>query len=101
MTFVRALTARLKSRRDFEMVNTWMAVFLRVHGDAAGDDDEDSDRHRNRMVDEGEDEEDTVESGSLQDALAEFKAEQDSEGKRLGDLVGYCRGVVGFLRSAR
>ena len=27
--------------------------------------------------------------------------EQRQEGKRLADLVGYCRGVVGFLRSAR
>ena len=93
---MRALTARLRSKRDFEMVNTWMAVFLRVHGDAAGlvDDDNGGDE---RMNEDGE----LVETGSLQNALAEFKLEQDREGKRLGDLVGYCRGIVGFLRSAR
>lgn len=99
--FVRALTARLKAKRDFELVNAWMAVFLKVHGDVIG------------ALEEGEeggrlDDEDDVmsvdgddDAGSLQAALVEWKIEQDREGKRMGDLVGYCRGIVGFLRSAR
>jgi U3 small nucleolar RNA-associated protein 21 len=88
------LTARLKAKRDFELVNTWMAVFLRVHGDVLGpmegtqEEDEDFEE---RMADQER----------LQDALAEFKLEQGREGKRLGELVAYCKGIVGFLRSAR
>ena len=93
--FVRALTARLREKRDFELVNAWMAVFLRVHGDVIGALEEEDDE---AMSVDGDEEAD---AGSLQAALAEWKVEQDWEGKRLGDIVGYCRGIVGFLRSAR
>jgi len=34
-------------------------------------------------------------------ALAEWKRQQEKEKDRLDDLVGYCGGVVGFLRSPR
>jgi U3 small nucleolar RNA-associated protein 21 len=94
VTFVRALTARLKAKRDFELVITWMAVFLRVHGDVLGpmeEDKEEDEDSEERMADQTR----------LQDALTDFKVEQGREGKRLGELVGYCRGIVGFLRSAR
>ncbi|KAL8904204.1 MAG: hypothetical protein Q9207_003416, partial [Kuettlingeria erythrocarpa] len=30
-TFIQALTARLKQKRDYELVQTWMSVFLRAH----------------------------------------------------------------------
>ncbi|KMP06761.1 hypothetical protein CIRG_06442 [Coccidioides immitis RMSCC 2394] len=96
--FVAALTSRLKEKRDFEMVNTWMAVFLRVHCDAVeatrsqGDSSEDD-----MNIDSG------IASGAmtLQTAMVEWKAEQEREGRRLAELVGYCRGIVGFLRSTR
>lgn len=34
-------------------------------------------------------------------ALREWRECQESEGRRLGELVGFCSGVVGFLRSPR
>ncbi|KAK2808062.1 hypothetical protein FQN49_008752, partial [Arthroderma sp. PD_2] len=87
--FVRALTERLRQKRDFELVNTWMAVFLRVHDDAV-----------EAAVGPGaNDSEEDVFGTSV--ALRQWKAEQESEAKRLADLVSYCRGIVGFLRSAR
>ncbi|KAH8732245.1 WD repeat-containing protein 36 [Phaeosphaeriaceae sp. PMI808] len=32
-TFIEALTARLEERRDYELVQAWMSVFLKLHGD--------------------------------------------------------------------
>ncbi|OGE54813.1 hypothetical protein PENARI_c005G10802 [Penicillium arizonense] len=83
--FVIALTNRLKSKRDFEMVNAWMAVFLKIHSDTVSLSSQ----------------RDGPEYRLLQKALASWAHEQEQEGKRLAQLVGYCRGVVGFLRSAR
>lgn len=95
--FVKALTFRLKEKRDFEMVNAWMAVFLKVHADAV-------EVTKSRDV-KGDDEmnygEDTNENHDLQTALIDWKVEQEREGRRLAELVGYCRGIVGFLRSSR
>ncbi|KAJ5152835.1 uncharacterized protein N7482_009313 [Penicillium canariense] len=85
VTFVNALTIRLRSRRDFELVNAWMAVFLKIHADTVG-----LCSHRGEP-----------EYRMLRDALASWAREQQQEGERLAGLVGYCRGVVGFLRSAR
>ena len=76
-TFVRALTARLRQRRDYEVVQAWMAVFLKAHSDMVGQD------------------EDVVK------ALEEWKEVQEDEAKRLGSLAGYCSGVLDFLRSSR
>lgn len=84
-TFVQALTARLKLRRDFELVNAWMAVFLKIHADTVA-------LCSNR---------DEPEYQLLREALASWAREQQQEGERLASLVGYCRGVAGFLRSAR
>lgn len=64
-------------RRDYELTQAWMTVFLRLHFD---------------IVMENE------------DVLAElkvWKAHQEKERDRLDNLVGYCGGVVGFLRSPR
>ncbi|KAJ5885331.1 hypothetical protein N7495_009841 [Penicillium taxi] len=83
--FVDALTMRLKLKRDFELVNAWMAVFLKIHADTVG-----LCSHREEP-----------EYRLLRDALSSWASEQEQEGKRLAGLVGYCRGVVGFLRSAR
>lgn len=54
-----------------------MAVFLRLHSDSV------------------------MESSELLAALAEWKKNQERESARLDGLVGYCSGVVGFLRSPR
>lgn len=75
--FVAALTWRLRQRRDYELVQAWMAVFLRIHGESVAGDI------------------------ALREALGVWRKEQTEEGRRLGELVGYCGGVVGFLRSAR
>ncbi|CAK7237861.1 rRNA-processing protein utp21 [Sporothrix bragantina] len=83
--FVRAMTSRLRARRDYELVQAWMTVFLRLHGSTA--------------VEAGADE-----NGSLDDfaaALAEWRVVQEQERSRLDALVGYCGGVVGFLRNPR
>ena len=77
--FVRALIFGLRRRQGYELVQTWMAVFLRIHGD---------------MIASGEDLE-------LVEVLGQWRVEQDKEGKRLNDLVGFCGGVMGFLRSVR
>jgi U3 small nucleolar RNA-associated protein 21 len=77
VNFVAALTSRLKQKRDYELVQAWMTVFLRLHMDAVSHDD--------RLV----------------EALREWRQCQENEGARLGDLVGFCSGVVGFLRSPR
>ncbi|EZF78934.1 hypothetical protein H105_00069 [Trichophyton soudanense CBS 452.61] len=91
--FVRALTERLRQKRDFELVNTWMAVFLRVHDDAVEAAVGPQSSEGNGTI--------FGPNVALQQALREWKAEQESEAKRLADLVSYCRGIVGFLRSAR
>ncbi|KAH6659575.1 Utp21 specific WD40 associated putative domain-containing protein [Truncatella angustata] len=75
--FIRALTSRLKSRRDYELTQAWMTVFLRLHFD---------------MI---------MESDTLMAALQDWKKHQAEECNRLDNLVGYCSGVVGFLRSPR
>ncbi|KAL2137837.1 hypothetical protein VTI28DRAFT_8011 [Corynascus sepedonium] len=75
--FIRALTSRLAARRDYELTQAWMTVFLRLHFDLV-------------MANE-----------SLLRALGEWKQYQARERERLDDLVGYCGGVVGFLRSPR
>lgn len=75
--FIRALTSRLAARRDYELTQAWMTVFLRLHFDIV------------------------LESEVLLAALAEWKALQEKECSRLDDLVGYCGGVIGFLRSPR
>ena len=75
--FVSALTFQLRSKRDYELVQAWMAVFLRIHGEAV------------------------LGNPGLRQALVEWRKWQEREGKRLADLVGFCAGVVGFLRSGR
>jgi U3 small nucleolar RNA-associated protein 21 len=75
--FIKALTSRLVARRDYELTQAWMTVFLRLHFDLV------------------------MASEPLLAALAEWKEYQARERERLDDLVGYCGGVVGFLRSPR
>ena len=77
VAFISALTFRLRQKRDYELVQAWMAVFLRVHGELV-------------PMDKG-----------LVEVLKVWKGVMEGEGKRLEDLVGYCAGVVGFLRSSR
>lgn len=75
-SFIIALTQRLKSHRDFEAVQAYLAVFLRVHGDVL------------------------VANEELLEGLKALRVEQGKEGGRLGKLVGYSLGTMGFLRSS-
>ncbi|KAI9659894.1 MAG: hypothetical protein M1821_001246 [Bathelium mastoideum] len=72
--FVAALTQRLRAHADFELVQAWMAVFLRVHGEVV------------------------VRDAALAAAVGEWREEHERETRRLRGLVGYCGGVVEFLR---
>lgn len=84
-TFITALTSRLALKKDFELVNAWMAVFLKIHADTVV-------RCSGQPADE---------YSSLREALVLWSKQQEQESKRLSGLVGYSRGVAGFLRSAR
>lgn len=76
-TFIHALMARLKERRDYELVQAWMSVFLRLHGEIVGREEE------------------------LRGLLGGWMEESKRERERVGGLVGYSVGVVGWVRSAR
>jgi len=78
--FVDALTERLRAKRDYELVQAWMAVFLKCHGEA--------------VAESGEEEE-----GGIVGSVRRWRSEQRGEAEKFGSLVGYCAGVVGFLRS--
>ena len=75
--FVDALTEQLHTRRDYELVQAWMNVCLRCHGEVM------------------------TEEKAVLEAIRRWREEQRREAERLNSLVGYCAGVVGFLRSAR
>ena len=77
MAFIAALTSRLSQKRDYELVQAWMNVFLKLHLDAISHDED------------------------LVNALKLWKEEQQMEARKLGDLIGYCSGLIGFLRSPR
>jgi U3 small nucleolar RNA-associated protein 21 len=73
IAFIEALTARLRQRRDYELVQTWMAVFLRCHADII------------------------VDSENLRDTLSEWREESARESKRVAELMGYVKGVMGWV----
>jgi U3 small nucleolar RNA-associated protein 21 len=77
VAFVDALTSRLAQKRDYELVQAWMNVFLKLHLDAISHDAE------------------------LIKSLVVWREEQHKEARKLGDLIGYCSGLIGFLRSPR
>ena len=87
--FVEALTQRLQQRQDYELIQTWMAVFLRVHGAIVA---EDANTEADGEAEGG---------GELVHSLKIWRQEQKKEASRLDALAGYCAGVVGFLRSTR
>ena len=78
-TFVYALTWLLRGRSDFELVQAWMAVFLRVHGE---------------VVNAGT-------NPTAREAVAQWVEVLRLERKRLDGLLGYCSGVLGWIGSAK
>ena len=77
VAFVHALTGLLRSKRDFELGQAWMAVFLKMHADVVVEDEE------------------------LRNAVREWQESVRSERERVERLSEYCNGMVGYLRAAR
>lgn len=73
--FLGALSARLRSHRDFEAVQTFLACFLRIHGDVL------------------------VQNTELKRSLEAVAKAQKDEAGRLMDLTHYALGTLAFLRS--
>lgn len=72
--FLRALSQRLKSRRDFEAVQTYLNVFLRVHGEML------------------------VSNAEIRGDLDAFLSLQRQESGRLLDSIASCLGTLAFVR---
>lgn len=72
--FLNSLSARLASHRDFEAVQSYLAHFLRIHGDVL------------------------VANEELKVALERVEEEGRKGGERVRELVGYCLGTLAFLR---
>jgi len=73
-TFMVALTRRLRSRRDFEAVQTYQNVFLRIHGEVL------------------------VANAELLEAMEELLSVQKVESERVLDLVTSSLGTLDFVR---
>lgn len=72
--FLAALTIRLRSHRDFEAVQTFMNVFLRMHGDVL------------------------AANAELQSDLEMLAGTQRKESERLLELLASSLGTLGFVR---
>lgn len=72
--FLQALTRRLLSRRDFEAVQTFENVFLRMHADII------------------------VANPELQDELERLMDVQRRESERVLELIASSLGTLGFVR---
>jgi len=72
--FIDALMQRLVSHRDFEAVQTFQNVFLRLHADAI------------------------VDSPELQDDLIKLMDVQRKESERVLELITSSLGTLGFVR---
>ncbi|KAH9843207.1 Utp21-domain-containing protein [Rhodofomes roseus] len=72
--FLAALTSRLKSHRDFEAVQTFQSVFLRMHGDVF------------------------VSNPELQQEVETLRAVQRKESEKLLELLASSMGTLSFVR---
>ncbi|GAA6025323.1 hypothetical protein JCM8202_002695 [Rhodotorula sphaerocarpa] len=72
--FLHALLARLRSHRDFEACQTFLALFLRIHGDLL------------------------IANPETRSSLEAIAAQQKKEAERLIDLTHYNLGTLAFLR---
>lgn len=72
--FVRALTQRLLSRRDFEAIQTLQNLFLRMHGD------------------------EIIVNEELHEAVAQLREVHGRESRRILELLASSLGTLGFVR---
>jgi len=77
VNFVLAMTTHLKTRRDFELVQAWMLAFLRIQQDWLV---------QVRDVDE------------IREVMKKWEEVHRVERERIGNVVGYVGGVLGFIR---
>lgn len=75
--FISALTSLLHAKCDFELIQAWMAVWLRIHGDMV-------------VFDEG-----------VKQALAKWRAALEQERRRVQQRAAYVAGVASYLRASR
>ncbi|KAF8319292.1 Utp21-domain-containing protein [Clavulina sp. PMI_390] len=80
-TFLHSLSGRLKTHKDFEAVQTFLAVFLRLHGSILIESD-------------GED----PGTEDVRTALEELLEVQRTESERILDLVSSSLGTLSFVR---
>jgi U3 small nucleolar RNA-associated protein 21 len=75
--FVGSLTTHLKTKRDFELVQAWMLAFLRIQQDWFV---------QVRDVEE------------IREVMRQWEEIHRVERERIGNVVGYVGGVLGFIR---
>lgn len=78
--FLHALAARLRAHRDFEAVQAFLAVFLRLHGAIIVE---------NNAVDDVDE---------LQGVLGRIVEAQRTESERVLELVSSSLGILSFVR---
>lgn len=93
--FLKALTARLKSRKDFEAIQAILRVFLTVHSEALTGSS--SEEMEDDAMDADEDDDAEAED-NLQIALREMLNAQVRETKNVGSLVRTSMGLVAWAR---
>ncbi|KAF2153820.1 WD40 repeat-like protein [Myriangium duriaei CBS 260.36] len=75
--FVAMLTSLLRGRSDFELGQAWMGVWLRVHADVV------------------------VADAETRERVREWQGALEEEKERIERLVGYVRGMTGYLGAGR
>lgn len=73
-TFLHALMQRILSHRDFEMVQTLMTVFFRLHGESL------------------------IENAEMQESMQRLLQVSKAENERLRLLMSRSLGMLGFIR---
>lgn len=75
--FVRALISGLKSKQNFELVETIFSMFLKVHGDVI---------HQFENID------------NLHDALADYSSINSDMNEEIETTIKYCSSIINFIR---
>lgn len=94
--FIRALTARLKSRKDFEAVQAVMNVFLTAHSEVLIGEGTDPAFGSGMEAEDGDEE--AKNGDELRNALQEMLDTQIKETKAIGNLVRSSLGMVAWAR---
>lgn len=77
-SLIHNLTFHLQTHRDYELLNTWMAIVLKAHAEFV------------------------TEVEEVREAVVQWSVVNERESQRLDGMVGFVGGVVGgWLRSAR